>query len=158
MVNINFHGEKTKGGIIAVIKESQVWHHETYHGEGTLLESQRNRFYNILNGDPNSLDCGGLLFSWVAAQNFMQTYWGLANGTTPPFGLSVTPSPAYRSLYYMSASSPGTPANFGLSSGERPFLQIVNTWTVPRYPSGQYYEEFWTLTNAVTDPNAGPFI
>lgn len=152
---MNDHGEVAKGGIIAVIKESQAWHHETYHGEGTLLESQRNRFYAVLNGSPSTLDCGGLINSWLIAQNIIAQYYGIVN--PPAQTINVTTKPAYLSLYYGSSSFNNVTLP-GVSTVNQAYLQSVGSWEVPKYPSGSYLENFFTLTNARPAAQLTPFI
>ena len=145
--NINNHGEVAKGGFKAVIKESQAWHHETYHGEGTLLEGQRNRFYSILNGDPNNLDCSGLIGSFRLSIGFVEVYWGTSN--TLPSAVQIQPSPTPRALFYASSSTIEGTQLPGVSTTHLQYAQQVGTWEVPRYPSGSYFENFFTLTDAV---------
>ncbi len=156
VVNVNSHGEQSKGGVVAVIKESDAWHHETYHGEGTLLEGQRNRFYSILNGDPQSLDCGGLINSWYIAQNVISVYYGTSH--PPARGVGVNPGTAPQALYYGSASSIENVDLPGVSNVNKQYAQLTALWDVPKFPSGQYVEYFFSLANAMPRSGFGPFI
>ena len=153
--NVNNHGEISKGGIIAVIKESEAWHHETYHGEGTLLQSQRNRFYNILNGDPHSLDCGGLVWSLIVGENVISTFYGSSHSPTPTINLSYIP--ASLALYYGSSTF-GNEQLPGVSTVNQQFVRQAGAWTVPKYPSGEYEENFFLLTNAIPRNGFNSFI
>lgn len=155
--NVNNHGEQYKGGgIIAVIKESDAWHHETYRGEGTLLEGQRNRFYNVLNGSPQTLDCGGLINAWFMAQNVIKVYYGSNYLVARP--TSVNPTSAVRALYYGSSATIQGVTLPEVSTANLQYVQLVGLWEVPKFPSGNYIENFWLLTNAVTRAGYGPFI
>jgi len=153
--NVNNHGEQSKGGIIAVIKESAAWHHETYHGEGTLLQAQRNRFYNILNGDPQSLDCRGLLGSWVIGQSIIAQYYGTSH---PPTTVVSWPNPpAQLSLYYGSSDF-GSEQLPGVSTVNQQYVVHSASWSVPRYLSSDYEENFFLLSNARARSGFPPFI
>jgi hypothetical protein len=153
--NVNDHGEISKGGIIAVIKESDAWHHETYHGEGTLLEGQRNRFYNILNGDPHTLDCGGLIWSLIVGENVISQYYGTSHPPIQNVDLSVVPAPL--ALYYGSSSF-GNEQLPGVSTVNQQYVQQSGAWTVPKFPSGEYEENFFLLTNAIVRAGFSAFI
>ncbi len=153
--NVNNHGEQAKGGIIAVIKESDAWHHETYNGSGTLLEGQRNRFYNVLNGDPNSLDCKGLIGSWMIGQSIIYQYYGTAN--VPPSIYTWSQVPAQNALFYGS-SSYGNVTLPGVSTANSQYVQAAGSWSVPKFPSGSYLENFFRLTNAQSRAGYPPFI
>ncbi len=143
--NVNDHGEQSKGGIIAVIKESQAWHHETYHGEGTLLETQRNRFYSVLNGSPSTLDCKGLIASWQVAQSIIYQYYGTSN--VPPTIYTWAQPPAQSALYYGSSSF-GNEQLPGVSTVNVQYVKQAGSWSVPVYGKGPYEENFFLLTNA----------
>jgi hypothetical protein len=151
--NVNDHGEISKGGIIAVIKESDAWHHETYHGEGTLLEGQRNRFYSILDGDPHTQDCGGLVWSLIVGENVIQQYNGGGGGHIPPQAVDLSTIPAHLALYYGSSSF-GNEQLPGVSTVNQQYVQSAGAWSVPtqdliHYPGGFYSENFFLLSNAV---------
>ena len=153
--NVNNHQEIAKGGIIAVIKESDAWHHETYHGEGTLQEGQRNRFYRVLNGDPHSLDCGGLLGSWIVGQNIIRQYYGTSHAPTQTYQWNQPP--AYLSLFYGSSDF-GSETLPGVSTTRRQYVLHSASWSVPRYPSGEYEESFFLLQDARPSNSFAPFI
>ena len=144
--NVNNHQEVARGGLIAVIKESQAWHHEDYQGTGTLLEGQRNRFYSILNGSPNTLDCGGLLGSWRLAISFIQQTSGTGHPAANPYVIQTSPAP--RGLFYASSTSVSSSTLPGVSTTKLQYAQSVGSWIVPKYPSGSYSENFFTLTDA----------
>ncbi len=156
ILNVNDHGEQSKGGVIAVIKKSDAWHHESYHGNGDLLESQRNRFENVMNSDPQSLDCGGLINSWYIAQNVISVYYGTSY--PPAKSVAVNTHVAPQALYYGSATSIEDINLPGVSYVNTKYVQLSGIWQVPNFPSGQYYEHFFLLTNAQPRAGYGPFI
>lgn len=157
--DVNDHGEVSKGGIIAVIKESDAWHHETYHGEGTLLETQRNRFYSILDGAPSAPDCGGLVSSLIVAENVINTYYDHVYLAQI---INMNTIPAHDALYYGSSNF-GDEQLPGVSKVNQQYVQQAASWSVPTqdlrdYPSGVYEEIFFLLTNAITRSGFDGFI
>jgi RHS repeat-associated protein len=122
---------------------SSVWHHENGDGSGTLLEGQRNTLSRILNGDPNSGDCQGLIYSFFLAENVISATIGSA--TTPAFGL-YTYNPVGNALFFNSNNK--TPS---VSSQNRRHLYRIKQIDTPKFGRGSYHFYFWGLDN-VTVP------
>lgn len=124
----------------ATKNQSSAWHHETWNGEGTLLEGQRNTFYSILNGNPNAGDCNGLIYSWLIAEQLIQNTLGL--GRPPAYVLRVY-NPTPRSLFFRSNTT-DKPSVF---SGYKQYLYQTGQIDTPKFGGGVNKWYFWGLSN-----------